>query len=537
MLAILGGVFAFRFLSFTGFPNDHFVYVGRGQQMLLGAWPVRDFVDPGFPLMYVASAMALTVFGHNLVGEALLVFGGFAAAAALTYPLARSAAGSAAVGLFAVILQALAYPRSYSYPKLLLHAIAITLCWTYVERPTRARRVGLAVLVAAASLFRPDHGVVLGLAALLTVVLADSRPARARVKTALVFAATTAALLLPWLAFVQGTTGLAASIRSTFEFVGNKAEVGRIGWPAIPIDASWGPGLLVALDHEAFLYYTFLLLPVAGALVLVRRSAAAAPMRDASVRLWIVVILAACVNATLLRDPLHNRLADVGVPQTILAAWLFPMGWRALRGVRLPVRLAVRGGIVAVVATLALSVLRLGNTQEQLGHMPLLRPQAVAERAAMVGWALWDIDASAGVPRAEPVTPGPFIAYLQVCTRQDDRVMYAGYAPETYFLAHRGFAAGQVVFEGSYYTSPEAQALMLTRLQQEQVPVVAVPDDYAAEFRETFTRVAAYIDATYVRAGNIKLPGDRHGDVFVDRRRASRAVYEPLGWPCFTRAH
>jgi hypothetical protein len=534
--AILCAVFAFRFLTFTGFPNDHFVYVARAQQMLLGAWPVRDFVDPGFPLMYVASAAALTVFGHNLLGEAMLVFGGFAAAAALSYGLARAAAGSAAVALFAIALQALAYPRSYSYPKLLLHAVAVALCWAYLARPTRARRLGLAALVAVAALFRPDHGVVIGLAALLAIVWAARGPAPARAKAALVFAATAAAFLLPWVAFVQGTAGLAAHLRSALEFVGAKADVGRIGWPAFPIDASWGPGLLVALDHEALLYYTFLLLPVAGAVVLLRRGAAAAPMPDASGRLWVVIMLALWANATLLRDPLHNRLADVGVPQTILAAWLFPAAWRALRGVRLPVRVAMRAGALAIVWMLALSVVRLGNTREQFGHIPILRPEAVAERAARVAWALRDVDATAGVPRVEQVALGPFIAYVQKCTAPDDRVMYAGYAPETYFLARRGFAAGQVVFEGRYYSSPEAQALMLRRFRREQVPVVALPDDYAADFRKTFSEVAAYIDASYVRIGHIELPGDRPGDVFVDRRRASTSVYEPLGWPCFARA-
>jgi hypothetical protein len=537
--AILFAVFAFRFLTFTGFPNDHFVYVARAQQMLLGAWPVRDFVDPGFPLMYVASATMLTIFGHNLLGEAILVFGGFAAAAALSYGLARAAAGSAAVALFAVALQALAYPRSYSYPKLLLHAVAVALCWTYLARPTRARRLGLAALVAVAALFRPDHGVVIGLAALLAVVWAARGPARARAKAALVFAATAAAFLLPWVAFVQGTAGLAAHLRSALEFVGTKTDVGRIGWPAFPIDVSWGPGLLVALDHEAFLYYAFLLLPLAGAVVLLRRGAAAggclAPMPDASGRLWIVIMLAVWANATLLRDPLHNRLADVGVPQTILAAWLFPAAWRGLRAARLPARVALRAGAVAIVWMLALSVARLGNTWEQFGHIPILRPEAVADRAGRVAWALRDVDASAGVPRAEHVPLAPFIAYLRECTAPDDRVMYAGYAPETYFLARRGFAAGQVVFEGRYYSSPEAQALMLRRLRREQVPVVALADENAADFRKTFGEVAAHIDANYVRTGTIELPGDRPGDVFVDRRRASAGVYEPLGWPCFAR--
>ncbi|MBM3821085.1 MAG: hypothetical protein FJW14_19005 [Acidimicrobiia bacterium] len=108
---ILIAVFAFRYLSYTGFPNDHFVYLARAQQILLGAWPVRDFVDPGFLLMYLASAAGLLIFGHNLLGEVLIVFGGFAVAAALTYPLARAAAASAAAAACAVALQALAYPR------------------------------------------------------------------------------------------------------------------------------------------------------------------------------------------------------------------------------------------------------------------------------------------------------------------------------------------------------------------------------------------------------------------------------------------
>jgi hypothetical protein len=38
---------SWRFLSFSGFNNDHYVHVARAYQILLGEWPVRDFVDPG----------------------------------------------------------------------------------------------------------------------------------------------------------------------------------------------------------------------------------------------------------------------------------------------------------------------------------------------------------------------------------------------------------------------------------------------------------------------------------------------------------
>ena len=43
--------FAYRYLAYSGFPNDHFVTLSRAQQILLGEVPVRDFVDPGLPLM------------------------------------------------------------------------------------------------------------------------------------------------------------------------------------------------------------------------------------------------------------------------------------------------------------------------------------------------------------------------------------------------------------------------------------------------------------------------------------------------------
>jgi hypothetical protein len=526
--AVFAAVFAFRFLSYTGFPNDHFVYLARAQQILLGAWPARDFVDPGFLLMYLASAAGLVLFGHNLLGEALIVFGGFAAAAALTYPLARTVAASAVAAGGAVALQALAYPRSYSYPKLFLHALAIMLCWNYLERPTAARRVGLAALVAVAFLFRPDHGVVLGLVALFAIVWTDPSPLPSRATGGVRFVAMTAAFLLPWIGFVQSTAGLVSYLRSALEFTATKADVGRMGWPSLRLDA-----LTAGQNAEAVLYYTFLLLPAAGALVLWRRRATPAPMPDAAGRLWIVVILAACTNVTLLRNPLQNRLADVAVPQAILAAWLLAAAWRAVPGSPLRVRTGLRAAVATAVGLVTWSVLQLGGTLERFDHIGPLRPSALVGRAAVVTRALRDIDTSLGIPTAAPLAPAPLLAYVKLCTEPTDRLMYIGYAPQTYFFARRGFAAGQVVFEGSYYTSPEEQALMLRRLQREQVPVVAIPDDNAAEVREKLGALAAYLDANYERAGNIDLPGDQRGDVLLHRARTSTGVYAPFGWRCF----
>jgi len=402
--AVFAAVFAFRYLSYSGFPNDHFVYLARAQQILLGAWPVRDFVDPGFLLMYVASAAGLGLFGHNLLGETAIVFGGFAAAAAISFPLARAVSGSALVAAAAVALQALAYPRSYSYPKLFLHALAVTLCWTYLERPTAARRWGLAALVAIASLFRPDYGVVLGLAALGAVVWAGSGPAFSRITAGLRFAAMTAALLLPWVLFVQSTSGLASYARSVFDFTATKAEVGRMGWPVIQLD-----DLTRDQNAEALLYYTFMALPAAGAVLVWRRGADAAPMPQAAGRVWLIVILAASANATLLRNPLQNRLADVAVLQSLLAAWLVPAAWRALPGAAPALRVALRAAVAAAVAVATWSVLQVGDTRDRLDDIGSLRPDALAARAAAVTRAVRDVETSLGVPTATPLEPAPLI--------------------------------------------------------------------------------------------------------------------------------
>ena len=116
--------FAFRFMSFVGFTNDHYYHVARAQQMLLGDLPVRDFVDPGMPLMYLTSAAAQWLVSPDLMTEVVLISGLFAISAALTVPLATGLSGSLAIGVMVTLLEILAFPRSYSYPKILLYALA-----------------------------------------------------------------------------------------------------------------------------------------------------------------------------------------------------------------------------------------------------------------------------------------------------------------------------------------------------------------------------------------------------------------------------
>src|SRR2546425_8523097 len=97
-LLVSGGLglvcFLYRYLSYDGFTNDHYVHLSRAQQILLGDVPVRDFVDPGLPLMYYASAAFQLAFGRTALSEAVLVFGALTVAAGITCWMALKLTGS-----------------------------------------------------------------------------------------------------------------------------------------------------------------------------------------------------------------------------------------------------------------------------------------------------------------------------------------------------------------------------------------------------------------------------------------------------------
>ena len=107
---------AWRVLTFSGFNNDHYIYIAGGQQMLLGEWPVRDFVDPGWPLMYVMSAIPRALFGRALGVELLMVASAFAIGAAFTLLAAWRLSASFAIALAVSLIEIAINPRSFGYP-------------------------------------------------------------------------------------------------------------------------------------------------------------------------------------------------------------------------------------------------------------------------------------------------------------------------------------------------------------------------------------------------------------------------------------
>ena len=228
--------FGYRYLSYNGFSNDHFVHLATAQQMILGELPVRDYVERGIPLMSALSALAQVTLGEGLHTEVVLIAAAFAASASLTFLAASWISGSIVLGAAAAALAVVMHPASYSYPKLLAYAAAFVAAFAYCHAAARRSLVPLALSVAAAFLFRHDHGLFLG-AGSVAMLLVLFGPTRAGVSAVVRFAAFALLFLLPYLAWIQAYEGIGTYAVDGIAFSRREAERSmRFVRPAFGID-------------------------------------------------------------------------------------------------------------------------------------------------------------------------------------------------------------------------------------------------------------------------------------------------------------
>ena len=228
---------AWRFLTFTGFTNDHYAHVALAQQMLLGDRPIRDFADPGWPLTYLLSAASWMVAGDTLGAEWAITAGGFALGAACTVVVAHRLTGSIFIAILVTILEVLIYPRTYSYPKVLAYAGGAWAMILLAATPSFRRITLMAAAIAVAFLLRHDHGLFLGLAAAACVAFASRVNGwRTAVTRVAALTAATAAFLLPWILFVAFNGGLVSYLQTGMEFSRVEFEAFRLkSWPTLSL--------------------------------------------------------------------------------------------------------------------------------------------------------------------------------------------------------------------------------------------------------------------------------------------------------------
>jgi hypothetical protein len=520
LVVVLSGFVAasFTFLA-ASFNNDHFVHLAAAQQMLFGEWPTRDFIDIGRPLQIAASAMAQQLFGRTLFAEAVLVSAAFGIAAALTGAVVFRITGSLLVSFAAVLVEITAVPRTYGYPKVLATAAGLWLIGYFLRRPSSARQLIMAAATTIAFLFRHDLGLYIGAGGLTASILAaPAADWRARSRGAAAFAGMVAAMVAPYLVYVELNGGVSNYFVTALQQ--NQAEAGYV-WPnPLSEGDSW----------DAQLLYLFHLLPVAVFAVSVV-DAKSSRGRPESHFLIAITIVAIAENFGLIRDVLRARIPDAVVPAVVLGAWLAHRAWQTGSAfARIPsvVVFVVAGLAIGDMANIGENLNRAGFAGE-FWSKPWVLPARFVERSGVLQ------------ERFGPESPSrtasvlrPFFLYLDRCTAERHRLFLGGLIPEVAYLARRPFAGGG--YEHYNFSSPTNQRRVVERLRRQLVPFALIPSKSAAELDVDLPDVAAYFRERYVPLADFRITDDERIHILIDSTLPSTSQDAETGWPCFTNA-
>lgn len=522
--------FLFRLSAFNGFENDHFMHVVWARQLLFGDWPGRDFVEPGMPLVVVLSALGQRIW-PGFLSEAVLGIAMVSLAAGFTCAVAAGLTRSIAAGVTAGVLVAASYPRLYSYPKLLVPAVALWLVARYVRSHSSRGLWALAAWAVVAFLLRHDLGVAAATAMAAALAVDGSRGLGTRVVSIARFVGMGLLIVSPYLIYVAATEGLAEHVRVGLEF--GKAEQHQVLWnlpSLIPEEGELELGVAgVRLSPESLLFWLYSAVMVAFAALLVawRRT----PELPAALALWIFVLV---FRAVILRHPLRARLPDVAVVAAlagvVVAAAVLrrvPAWWRTRPAWSVAAAAAVSA--VALITVMSLwTVVNLSDRLAQTGLRGGVRGVVAATRRVVRQGAArsWEGYWPAGeMP--------PVVDYLARCARPGDRLLLTWFAPEYYLFAGRPFAAGQSQFFPQSFATDQDQTLMLARLRVQTVPFVLVNEAEQAAFTRAFPRLAAYLTKNFTIRTRFSRDDEGSGIALAVRNDLHpRTSFEDPPWVC-----
>jgi hypothetical protein len=519
--------FTFRFLTFRGLPNDHYMQLAWARQMLDGAVPGRDFWEPGMPLAIVLSAIGQAGWPGPF-SEGVLSIAALATAAGVTCYVVAQATGALWAGVAAAALETALLPRLYSYPKVLIPAVALLLLHRYVQRRSTARLAALAAWSVIAFLLRHDLGVIAAVATAVGLLTIDGGW-RDRVLAVARFVTAGLLLVAPYLLFVQWNEGVLEHARVGLEF--SKAEAHQFllfrNLPPLPAPGDLASTTLAERDAAGLLFWLAHAAFAAMALVLLaeRHNPTLVPLVAATLVLLVVYRL------EILRHPIGNRIPDLAGVLALTVGWCtgtLLTSHRRLGTAKVSaLAAAAAAGFVAPFLLGAWSLAPMASEVDQarvLRGLGAMRQQAAGVLRTGTETE-WDHYWPAGeVPE--------ITRYLRECTAAADRMLITWPAPEFYYFARRSFAAGHALLLPGAFTSVADQQTMLARLEGERVPVVLVNESRGQEFLRSFPRLAAWIQEHYIAQGRFAIRDGSIVALAVRRELTAVRSFGRDGWPC-----
>jgi hypothetical protein len=521
LLAIVVG--AFRFLAIAGLSNDHYMHLAAGQQIAMGEWPTRDYVELGLPLMEAISAIPFLVLPDApLFAEAVLIAVMFAIGAVFTLYGARHLTGSLWIALVVVALEVMIFPRTYGYPKVVAYACGFLAMWRYAEQPKRVVELAIAIVVAFG--LRYDHGIYVGVGGLLTVLLTRaSNGVKVVVRQTLIFAGVLLLFLAPYLLFLSYYDGLWRHIMRGVELQRVESARGR----TIP-SFTFDHGVFTS-NAEPWLFFLFHALPVIAAVVLWVRRHQEGSQRERTMVVPLLVV-ALLVDVGLIRDTVSARLPDAIVPAALLIGWLLSV---AMRVRPVPVRMVTWAATAAMVVLTMTSAAAIGGTKEQLEKAEMLgSPARLLDHFGTRAAEFHQRFPLTQMPSRVASTLVPFFAYVDRCFGPTDHILVPAYAPEIAVWARRPFAGGEVWFQPGLLRNPEDDRQVMSRLAEQRVPAAILLSPSAPQVIAHFPELARYISGHFTE--RIPLRTDDGRDLVIAfNPQIAVGVDRETGWYCY----
>ena len=126
----------------------------------------------------------------------------------------------------------------------------------------------------------------------------------------------------------------------------------------------------------------------------------------------------------------------------------------------------------------------------------------------------------------------PLIEYLRACTAPTDRILVTWFAPEYFFFAQRGFAAGHAIFVPPSFSTPSDQAWMLARLERTRVPLAILNKGNYGDFSGTYPLLDQYLGEHYAPVGDLTLDNEMELTLLAQTGWRARSTFGEDEWPC-----
>jgi len=211
------------------------------------------------PLVYYFSALGQFLSGGKLIGEVIVILGGYLTAYLIIYYLIEKITGKILISLLLLTIALTLLPRFYKYYIVLGPAVFLLALYYFVNNDNSQKKLFfLSAGTAITALFRIDFGVYSIVVALIAIVIyKGSDRSNTWIKCIVIYFAFLIMIVLPWIVLVIILSGSLKPFLELFPIIKNMATDLSLPIPVFTQHQVW----FSKYNNFSLLFWAFRILP------------------------------------------------------------------------------------------------------------------------------------------------------------------------------------------------------------------------------------------------------------------------------------